>query len=270
MQDGLDDDDLDPLDPQYRTHGDERQKEDRFSKLQKRLAVRAGSIPLMIDKNGNPAVVLQAHDFYYKPDEFAKYSLYEFVCTVKREKAKKSEDKSDPSDSDSEEAEAATTSDSESDLDSQPVKPSKPRGRGRPAFIRHDFHEDHPLYGLYTLECLAVHTNAIIVAKTPPCPGPRPNPLTESWKQLARNFAVHMLVVYRPWDGPNGLPRSITWRGYCDWIVELKSSKSLIDRTRLAFVTLASNNLRFNATSAKILRHYRALLATRWGTMAPA
>ena len=78
-----------------------------------------------------------------------------------------------------------------------------------------------------------------------------------------------MLVVYRPWDGPNGLPRSITWRGYCDWIVELKSSKSIIDRTRLAFVTLASNNLRFNATSAKILRHYRALLATRWATMAP-
>ena len=122
----------------------------------------------MIDKNGNPAVVLQAHDFYYKPEEFAKYSLYEFVCTVKREKAKKSEDKSDPSNSDSEEAEADTTSNSESDLESQPEKPSKPRGRGRPAFIRHDFHEDHPLYGLYRLECLAllaVHSNAKIVAK---------------------------------------------------------------------------------------------------------
>lgn len=267
--DGFDDDDLDPLGPRYRTHGDERQKDDRFSKLQKRLAVRSGSVPVITDKFGNPAVVLQAHDFYYKPDDFAIYSLFEFVCSVRRNKVKQSDKlENDQSECDSDASEPEIGSDSENER-SQPVKASKPRGRGRPALKGYAFHEDHPLYGLYNLECLSVHTNAIIVARTPPCPGPRPNPLTDAWKQLARNFAVHMLVVYRPWDGPNDLPRTITWRGYCDWIVELKSSESLIDRTRLAFVTLASNNLRFNATSAKILRFYRALLATRWATMAP-
>ena len=207
-------------------------------------------------------MVTQAHDFFFKNPDFKQYSLYEMVCTVRRQPAKTEEDR-----------EASSSDESESDNDADAQAPDvaegfeepalKQRGRGRPAFEAIDFQNDHPLHGLEKQACLKLHSVAIIVPKTPPCPGPRPHPLTPAWKQMARNFAAHMLTVYRPWDSKHGLPQSLTWKGYCEWVEELKASDSLMSRTRLAFVILASNNLRFNLLASKLMRHHRAQRATR-------
>ena len=263
--------DEDELDPQssWRTLLDGGNQDDnRFAKLHKRLSARAGSIKLITDKNGNPAVVSQAHDFFFKNSDFKQYSLYEMVCTVRRQPAK-SEKK--PEASSSSESESDSDSDAgASDSEQGPTEPvQKKRGRGRPAFKAVDFQTEHPLHGLAKQACLKLHSVAIIVPKTPPCPGQRPNPLTPAWKQMARNFAAHMLTVYRPWDSKHGLPRSLTWKGYCDWVVELKNSDTVMSRTRLAFVTLASNNLRFNLLASKLMRHHRAQRATIWHQVAP-
>jgi hypothetical protein len=263
----LDDDELDSQ-CDWRTLLDGgKQENDRFAKLYKRLAARAGSIKLITDKNGHPAVVTQAHDFFFKNPAFKQYSLYEMVCTVRRQPVKSEKDSEASSSSESESADSADSPEGAQEGLGSPVR--QQRGRGRPAFKSVDLQNEHPLYGLAKQACLKLHLVAKIVPKTPPCPGQRPNPLTPAWKQMARNFAAHMLTVYRPWDSKHGLPQSLTWKGYCDWVKELKSSDSVMSRSRLAFLTLASNNLRFNVLASKLMRHHRAQRATVWHKVAP-
>jgi hypothetical protein len=266
--DPCDDVDLDPQSAWGTLLDGGGQDDERFAKLHKRLAARAGSIKLITDKNGNPAVVTQAHDFFFKNADFKNYSLYELVCTVRRQPVKGEENTHSSGSSDESHSDIdAAAPEGLREVEAAPAK--KQRGRGRPAFKTADFQTEHPLHGMAQQACLKLHAVAIIVPRTPPCPGPRPTPLTPAWKQMARNFAAHMLTVYRPWDSKHNLPQSVTWKGYCDWVEQLKASDSLMCRTRLAFVTLASNNLRFNLMASKLLRHHRAQRATIWHKVAP-
>jgi hypothetical protein len=68
------------------------QDDERFAKMHKRLAARAESIKLITEKNGNPAVLIQAHDFFFKNADFKNYSLYGLVCTVRRQPVKGEKD----------------------------------------------------------------------------------------------------------------------------------------------------------------------------------
>jgi hypothetical protein len=154
------------------------------------------------------------------------------------------------------------------ELDALPAK--KQRGRGLPAFKTVDFQTEHSLQGMAQQACLKLHAVAIIVPKTSTYPGPRPATLTPAWKQMARNFAAHMLTVYRPWGSEHNLPQSVTWKGYCDWVEQLKASDSVMCRTQPAFVTLASNNLHFNLMASRLMRHHRAKRATIWHKVASA
>ena len=157
--------------------------------------------------------------------------------------------------------------DTSAEPDDTPDK-SKKRGRGRPSLLKYDFKKEHRFHGLNGLVIQSQHAVPIVISRTPPFPGPRPTQLTDVWKAKARRFAAHILTVYRPWDGEDGLPRSLTWLSFCEWYAELQASDSIIDRTRHAFVTIAAHNLRYNNAAAKLLRLHRASKATRWRDLA--
>ena len=102
----------------------------------------------------------------------------------------------------------------------------------------------------------------------PAAPGPRPDPLTDAWMARARAFAEFAIVVFKPWEGPHGLPDSTAWKTFCDWQVTLRQSKTIIDRTRAAFVININHNLKFSSAVSKILKRFRGSAATRWLEMA--
>ncbi len=94
-----------------------------------------------------------------------------------------------------------------------------------------------------------------IVGITPRYPEKRTN--TVAWRAQARLrlFAHHILVVYRPWKGPNCIPapETLTWRAMKEWLTELRKRDDIVSSTRLAHITIAAHCLRIPTASAKIV-----------------
>jgi hypothetical protein len=109
------------------------------------------------------------------------------------------------------------------------------------------------------------------VTRVPSYPGDRPenSEPTATWKAQAREFVAFALVVYKPWSGPDGLPESTTWEAFCDYMHSLSVSQTLIDRSRLAYITIAAHGLKYSHAACKILKWFRASNATRWLDMQP-
>ena len=269
--------------------GEQTERKNRFENIAKRMIMKSGSVQVLLDKNGKPGVPDQAEDFHFKPSVFSAYSLIEYACTTKRVLIKSKSDETDPiQDSDHEDNEDddadGVDSDDVDDAATNVVQGASPmdtgvapddaadknikRGRGRPSLLKYDFKTEHRFHGLNGLVIQSQHAIPIIISRTPPFPGPRPIQLTDVWRAKARRFAAHILTVYRPWDGEDGLPKSLTWMSFCEWYAELQASDSIIDRTRHAFVTIAAHNLRYNNAAAKLLRLHRASKATRWKDLA--
>ena len=93
--------------------------------------------------------------------------------------------------------------------------------------------------------------------------------MTDPWKSRARAFAQFALIVFKPWQGSDGLPESTTWRTFCNWMHELNQSQTIVARTRAAFVLNAAHNLRSSSAVSKILKRFRGSAATRWLEMDP-
>ena len=228
----------------------------RINTLLRRGTIRHGSVPVTRNTAGQLCVVTQAEDYMYRPVEFVSFSLYELVCmTYRREISRKTKEKSSSESSNSDHS----TSDSS---DSSSEKTKQRRGR-RTTFLFH-FQSPHPLRETHALALLKRFSVAQIIRKVPAAPGPRPDPLTDAWKARARIFAQFAIVVFKPWEGPHGLPDSTTWKAFCDWQATLRQSKTIIDRTRAAFILNVSHNLKFSSSVSKILKRFRGSAATRW------
>jgi hypothetical protein len=157
---------------------------------------------------------------------------------------------------------------SSSDTDSDSSDSDKKEKRGRkPTHLFH-FQDPHRLKDTHALALLRQYSVAQIIRKVPAAPGPRPNPLTDAWKTRARIFAQFILVVFKPWEGLHGLPDSTTWKAFCDWQATLRQSKTIIDRTRAAFIVNVHHNLKFSSAVSKLLKRFRGSAATRWLEMA--
>ena len=65
-------------------------------------------------------------------------------------------------------------------------------------------------------DCPIMHQHTVlnIVLCTPRCPGPRPDILTPAWKSAASLFAYHIMLLYKLWEGPSGIPpaEALTWK----------------------------------------------------------
>ena len=92
------------------------------------------------------------------------------------------------------------------------------------------------------------HTVPNIVRRIPPFPGQRPNKLTLAWKSAARLFAYYILLLYKPWEGPEGIPppSALTWKAMHLWLNQLRAAPAddIVCRTRLQFVTIAAHGLK--------------------------
>ena len=161
--------------------------------------------------------------------------------------------------------ESSTSSGSESD---KPAQTSR-RTAGRQPAKLFNFQDAHQLKDTHALALHKKFSVAHFIRKVPPYPGPRPSPLTEAWKSRARTFAEFALVVFKPWQDPNGLPSSTTWRFFCEWVHKIKQSNTILDRTRAAFVRNAAHNLKYSSQVSKLLKRFRGSAATRWLEMAP-
>jgi hypothetical protein len=157
-------------------------------------------------------------------------------------------------------------SSSDSDTDSSGSDEKEKPGRKPTHLFR--FRDPHRLKETHGLALLKQYSVAQIIRKVPAAPGPRPDPLTDAWKARARIFAQFAIVVFKPWEGPHGLPDSTTWKAFCDWQVTLRQSKTIIDRTRAAFIVNVHHNLKFSSAVSKILKRFRGSAATRWLEMA--
>jgi hypothetical protein len=246
--DGLDVSDTDS-DKEVETH-------QRIESLLRRGASRHGSIPLMRNAAGKLCIVQQAEDYLYRHNDLVDFSLYEMVCTTYRREIarKKKKDNSESSGSDSDEPSDAKA-------------PRRAAGR-QPDTLFH-FQGTHQLKETHALTLLKKYSVAHFIKKVPAYPGPRPLPLTEAWKTRARIFAEFALVVFKPWQGPDGLPSSTTWHSFCMWMRELRHSDSILNRTRAAFVRNAAHNLKYSSAVSKLLKRFRGSAATRWLEMAP-
>jgi hypothetical protein len=230
------------------------QTHQRVECLLRRGTIRHGSVQVTQNTTGKLLIVTQAEDYHFRPLEFKSFSLYEMVCTsYRREISRKVKE---PSSSDS--------TSSESDSDDRVRK----QRAGRQQTQLFHFQDQHPLHETHALALLRKYSVAQFIRKVPAFPGPRPDPLTDAWKTLARAWALFSIVVFKPWDGPHGLPESTTWKTFCDWQVQLRQSKTVIDRTRAAFIVNCSHNLKFSSRISKILKHFRGSAATRWLEMA--
>ena len=223
----------------------------RVQGLLRRGTIRHGSVPVTRNSTGELCVVTQVEDYHYRPEEFKSFSLYEMVCmTYRRDISRKTRE---PSSSDS-------------DTDSSDSDEKERRGRKPTHLFR--FQDPHRLKDTHALALLKQYSVAQIIRKVPAAPGPRPDPLTDVWKTRARIFAQFILVVFKPWEGLHGLPDSTTWKAFCDWQATLRQSKTIIDRTRAAFIVNVHHNLKFSSAVSKILKRFRGSAATRWLDMA--
>jgi hypothetical protein len=233
----------------------------KIDSLLSRANVRHGSLPVTRNADGKLCLVPQAEDYHHRNEKFLKYSLYEFICcTYRRLISRKTKDD--------------TTSDSsasDSDSDVQPQASNTPRKKaGRQPTELFLFQESHQLKDSHATALLKQYSVGQFLRKVPPYPGPRSEPLTESWKTRARTFAQFALVVFRPWQGPDGLPGPLTWREFCDFMHELKQTPTILNRTRAAFVLNVAHNLKFSSMVSKILKRFRGSAATRWLEMHPS
>jgi hypothetical protein len=227
----------------------------RIDSLLRRGTIRHGSVAVTRNTTGQLCVVTQAEDYMYRPEEFKSFSLYEMVCmTYRREISRKTKEPS--------------TSDSDSSNSSNSSSDEKKQRRGRRTTFLFHFQSPHRLRETHALALLKRYSVAQIIRKVPAAPGPRPDPLTDAWMARARAFAEFAIVVFKPWEGPHGLPDSTTWKTFCDWQVTLRQSKTIIDRTRAAFIINVNHNLKFSSAVSKILKRFRGSAATRWLEMA--
>ena len=225
----------------------------RIDSLLRRGTIRHGSVAVTRSTTGQLCVVTQAEDYMYRPEEFKSFSLYEMVCmTYRREISRKSKE---PSSSDS---------DHDTNDSSNSSSEEKEQRRGRQTTCLFRFRSPHRLKDTHALALLKRYSVAQIIRKVPAAPGPRPDPLTDAWRTQARVFAQFAIVVFKPWEGPHGLPDSLTWKTFCDWQVTLRHSKTIIDRTRAAFILNIHHNLKFSSAVSKILKRFRGSAATRW------
>ena len=227
----------------------------RVENLLRRGAIQCGSVPLMRNAAGKLCIVQQAEDYRFRHEALADFSLYELVCTSYRREIQRKRKKTISSDS------------SGSESDEPPAETSR-RAAGRQPDKLFNFQDAHQLKDTHALALLKKFSVAHFIKKVPAYPGPRLLPLTEAWKGRARIFAEFALVVFKPWQGPNGLPLSTTWRTFCDWMLVLRQSDTIIDRTRAAFVRNAAHNLKFSSNVSKLLKRFRGSAATRWLEMA--
>lgn len=77
------------------------------------------------------------------------------------------------------------------------VLPQK-RAAGRPANGCYDFADGHPLFETHT-QRLRSKPKVPVPRRSPRPPPPKPRRLTVAWKKQAKEFAQHVLVVFRPW-----------------------------------------------------------------------
>ena len=217
---------------------------------------KVGSIPVEFDAEGNLKIVPQVLDYHYRPEEFLSFSLFEFVLTTQRV----------PINSNS--ADTQSSSDSNESVSSSDQEET-PRKRGRKPNKQFRFQQQHPLSKSHVVTIMPKHCIPHFIARVPNYPGDRPNPTTKTWEAQAQEFAAFALVVYKPWSGPDGLPGPITWNAFCDYVDALSASQTLIDRTRLAYITIAAHGLKFSHAASKVLKWFRASNATRWLDMQP-
>jgi hypothetical protein len=236
----------------------------RIDGLLTRSSTQHGSVPVVRNKNGQLIVVTQAEDYMHRSAELIEYSLYELINTTYRKDIKQLKEQ---------EANTQNLSDSDSDSDEPDSLPNEneiPKAKsriGRPSNTICNFQKEHPLAESHALVLRPIYTISQFIKKVPPFPGARPSILTEAWKDRARNFAEFCLVVFRPWKGPHGLPESITWRGFCEYMHEIQNSASIVDRTRAAFIINCAHNFKISASVSKILKIFRGSAATRWTEM---
>ena len=260
-QPSLDDQDVSDTDSDV-----EQDTHQRVESLLRRSTAEHGSIPVMRNASGSLCIVTQAEDYHCRSTELGPFSLYEMVCTMYRRDIKKHNDEKESA------AQNVSSTDSDSQEDDNAAEKgnaesSQSRSGRQPAKLFF-FQSDHQLAQSHALVIQRKHCVAQFIKKVPPYPGNKPDILTDAWKERARKFAEFILIVYKPWNGPHGLPSSTTWRAFCDWMHELKESQTIISRTRLAFVVNASHNLKYSSKVSKILKRFRASKATRWLEMA--
>jgi hypothetical protein len=219
---------------------------------------KLGSIPVEFDADGNMKIVPQVYDYHFRPTEFLHFSLFEYVLTTKRVPIK------------SNSADTESLSDS-NESDSSSENDDKPRKRGRKPNVQYRFQQQHPLYKSHVVTIMPKHCIPHFVTRVPNYPGDRPDNFesTATWKAQAREFVAFALVVYKPWSGRDGLPESTPWEAFCDYMHALSVSQTLINRSHLAYITIAAHGLKYSQAACKILKWFRASNATRWLDMQP-
>lgn len=162
-----------------------------------------GSIKIdSIQENGKVLTSMQHEDYRYRPTEFENFSLMEFACTVQKvpkpSKATASTERKGPA--------------------------------GRLPARRFDFQPQHSLYSTHQCVLMAKQTIPDYVKRMPPHPGKRSSPTTDVWKWKARMHAIYSLLLFRPWNGPNGIPpaETLTWKQFTEWTYKLRTSGTLI------------------------------------------
>ena len=146
-----------------------------------------------IDASGKTLTSLQHEDYLFRPPEFKDYSLFEFVMTVQKVLI---------------------------------TDPGTQSGPGRPKAKRFNFQSQHSLAATHCCQIMAKQTVPDIVKRMPTFPGNRPVKLTQTWKWKARMFAANALILYRPWNGPAGIPvpETLTWKAFIEWAHSLRTS----------------------------------------------
>ena len=234
----------------------EQQPSDAFTEIMDNNQVYTGSVQITsFDDQGNPRTSLQHQDYHFRPTECSIYSLFEFGQTMKI--VEKGKDKE--------------TDSSKKGKDKETDTSEKKDTAGRKPTARFEFKEGHPLRATHECQIMIQHTVPNIVRRIPPYPGPRPSILTAPWKSAARLFAYHIMVLYKPWGGPEGVPPSaaLTWKAMHIWLNELRAAPAddIVCRTRLQFVTIAAHGLKISSAPNKVITKYRYRGATRLNEM---
>jgi hypothetical protein len=101
-----------------------------------------------------------------------------------------------------------------------------PNNAGRKLAARFQFRKGHPLSATHKWPIMIQHTVPNIVCSIPRYPGPRPQPLTQEWKFAARTFAYHIMLLCKPWEGPNCIPppSALTWKAMHKWLNQLRAA----------------------------------------------
>ena len=223
----------------------EHEPNDAFLDLLDSNQTHTGSVQIVsFQENGTPRTCFQHEDYHFRPTECQQYSLFEFAQTMRLVEKGKAKDC---------------------------AAGKNPKNAGRKATARFDFKEGHPLRTTHECQIMLQHTVPNIVCCIPRYPGPRPAALTAAWKTAASLFAYHVLLLYKPWEGPQGIPpaSALTWKAMHSWSDQLRAAPAddIISRTRLQFVTIAAHSLRICQGPARLTTKYRYRDATRLDEM---